>query len=322
MAVESIDRRAVLRVMSYNVRYFAHSLRGAGSTRGCLRTIASTIAQLDPPPHLVGLQEVETRSLRSHFSLPRDRPELTQFDVLLEELEGALEAAGRPMRYSGLYFPAHVYQVPGARPIYTTGLGMLISRDLEVVLHNERSPHDITHRGNTMPSLKQSRICAHVRVRPPGGPSIDVFNTHLSLPSWKDTPGFFTRGQPNMGYGPNQAQEVSRLVDFVDDRRESERFVVFGDFNALPGSPAYRQVIDQLRVRDPFPGMTGLSPLELRAEWPTAGFMHLRMRLDHVFLGAGLDAVDFEDSHPFGQVGGKWHGLSDHVPLVGRLGSG
>jgi endonuclease/exonuclease/phosphatase family metal-dependent hydrolase len=123
-----------------------------------------------------------------------------------------------------------------------------------------------------------------------------------------------------MGYGPNQAQEISRLAEFVAARRESDRFVLLGDFNALPDSPAYNQVIEKLGVRDPFPQLTGLSPIELRAEWPTAGFMHLRMRLDHVFLGAGLDALDFEDSHPFGQVTGKWHGLSDHVPLVGRLG--
>lgn len=306
--------------MSYNVRYFAHSLRGAGSTRGCLRSIASTIAKLDPPPHVVGLQEVETRSLRSYFSLPRDRPELTQFDVLMEELDQALEGMGRALRYTGLYFPAHAYQVPGAPPLYTTGLALLVARDLEVMLHNNAEPHDITHRGNALPRFKQSRVCAHVRIKAPDGSSVDIFNTHLSLPSWKDTPGFWTPGQPNMGYGPNQAQEVNRLVDFVKARRESERFVVLGDFNALPDSPAYNQVLTGLEVRDPFPKLTGLSPIELRSAWPTAGFMHLRMRLDHVFLGRGLDAVDFEDSHPFGQAGGKWHGLSDHVPLVGRLG--
>ena len=57
--------------------------------------------------------------------------------------------------------------------------------------------------------------------------------------------------------------------------------------------------------------------MELR-RWPTAGFLNLRMHLDHIFSGAALSWLDFEDSAPFGVREAKFHGLSDHVPLIGR----
>jgi hypothetical protein len=55
------------------------------------------------------------------------------------------------------------------------------------------------------------------------------------------------------------------------------------------------------------------------SRWPTAGFMNLRMHLDHVFSGRGLDWHDFEESHRFGQKGGRFRGLSDHVPILGSF---
>ena len=57
---------------------------------------------------------------------------------------------------------------------------------------------------------------------------------------------------------------------------------------------------------------------ELR-HWPTAGFMRLRMHLDHVFAGPGVEWLDFEGSAPFGDKDSPFHRLSDHVPLVGRF---
>jgi endonuclease/exonuclease/phosphatase family metal-dependent hydrolase len=52
--------------------------------------------------------------------------------------------------------------------------------------------------------------------------------------------------------------------------------------------------------------------------WPTAGFMRLRMHLDHVFTGRGLRWLDFDDTHAFGDRTASFHGLSDHMPLVAR----
>ena len=101
-------------------------------------------------------------------------------------------------------------------------------------------------------ALKQTRICAHVRFRHRTqrtfGP-IDVFNTHLSLPSTLSRE-FWTKPR-RMGWGPNQLEEAKNLANFVERERASDRFVVVGDFNALPGSPVY-----ELPRRRPAAGST------------------------------------------------------------------
>src|SRR5437867_1711944 len=97
-----------LRVVSYNVRYFGHALRGLLSTRGSKRSIAVSLAGLDPLPALVCLQEVETRSLRSRLAYRAQNAHETQLESFMGELEAALDAAGRPFRYQAFYFPAHV----------------------------------------------------------------------------------------------------------------------------------------------------------------------------------------------------------------------
>jgi endonuclease/exonuclease/phosphatase family metal-dependent hydrolase len=162
--------------------------------------------------------------------------------------------------------------------------------------------------------LKQTRICAHVRFKHRSGHAIDVFNTHLSLPSTfsKD---FWT--QPaRMGYGKNQLEEAKNLVRFVEAERKSDRFFVAGDFNSLPGSPVYHYLLEK-GYRDAFGELRGMSEEEL-LRWPTAGFMNLRMHLDHVFSGRSLTWVDFDNTHAFGDRTARFHGLSDHVPLIGR----
>ena len=58
---------------------------------------------------------------------------------------------------------------------------------------------------------------------------------------------------------------------------------------------------------------------EALIRWPTAGFMNLRMHLDHMFSGGGLRWLDFEGTHRFGQRNGLFKGLSDHVPIVGTF---
>jgi hypothetical protein len=54
------------------------------------------------------------------------------------------------------------------------------------------------------------------------------------------------------------------------------------------------------------------------ASWPTAGFMRMRMHLDHVFAGRGIRWLDFDETHPFGDRTAAFHGLSDHMPMVAR----
>src|SRR5260370_12796166 len=51
-----------LRILSYNVRYFGHALRGLASTRTGKRDIASCIAVLAEAPHMICPQEVDTLS--------------------------------------------------------------------------------------------------------------------------------------------------------------------------------------------------------------------------------------------------------------------
>src|SRR5205085_1083164 len=138
--------------------------------------------------------------------------------------------------------------------------------------HNAKSPHDITHRrhGNFSRRLKQSRICAHMSARLPDGRGIDIFNTHLSLPQFVSLELFRRGGR--MGYGDNQAREIDRLTDFIESKRTSDRYVVLGDFNSLPASPAYNRLLERLKISDPFPEVVGSSVRELGTRWPTAGF--------------------------------------------------
>lgn len=306
-----------LRVMTYNVRYFANlaALKGAASTRRGVRDIGAALAKLPQLPHVVCLQEVETRSLRSRLSHDPTNQEETQIESFMRGLGGALSEVGSPYRFRAHYFPAHTYRV-GRAKIYTTGLAILTRSDVEV---SQRAPAlDITHRPKNRVGrfLKQSRICAHLRVRTDRDDSVDIFNTHLSLPNLI-TPKVY-RTAERMGYGRNQAKEIQALATFVADNRASDRYLVMGDFNSLPGSPAYELIRDELRVHDAFRELFDLDVDRLRNGWPTAGFMRLRMRLDHIFAGPDMRWLDFEDTDPFG-VDGRWHGLSDHVPIVGRF---
>src|SRR6185436_12166864 len=99
-------------------------------------------------------------------------------------------------------------------------------------------------------AYKQSRVCAHAVIRLPSGDTVDLFNTHLSLPQFMSLDMFKRGGR--MGYGENQAREVDRLADFIASQSKSERYLVLGDFNSLPASPAYERMLERLPVSDPF----------------------------------------------------------------------
>lgn len=316
-----------LRFMTYNVRYFGHATRGIASTARSLHGIARAIALQDPPLDLILLQEVETASLRSTLLHARQRPEDTQLDRLLTALHQTLRGMGRHDLYEGYYFPAHNYALGSSLSLYTTGLAILVRHPLRVVHHNGNEPHDITHRGllrpysphvappsGKKPWLKQTRICAHLAVELEGR-VLDVFNTHLSLPSFLE-PDFWRRSE-RMGHGPNQFEEARKLQEFIDAKRSSERFLVAGDFNALPGSPVYSMLTQGRQLHDPL--LSRVGDLEALKRFSTAGFMQLRMHLDHVFSGPGLRWVDLDGSRPFDDPESPFRGLSDHSPLLGHF---
>jgi endonuclease/exonuclease/phosphatase family metal-dependent hydrolase len=298
-----------LRIVTYNVRYFGHGTRGIVSTRRSFQKVARGIASLAPLADVVCLQEVETRSLRSNLARRSTKDGETQLDHLMAVLD--LDC------YEACYFPAHRYKLGGSAHLYTTGLAILVHRDLAIDHHNAHAPSDITHRrSQALRGLKQTRICAHVRVRRGKEPAVDVFNTHLSLPS-AVAKEFWTK-PARMGWGKNQVQEAKNLAKFVEAEKKSDRFVIVGDFNSLPGSPVYEMLVKELGYGDPFARLHRMTTGEL-SSWPTAGFMSMRMHIDHVLTGPGLEWVDFDGSHAFGDRSSPFHGVSDHVPIVGRF---
>jgi endonuclease/exonuclease/phosphatase family metal-dependent hydrolase len=236
-----------------------------------------------------------------------------QLDRVMTELHAALALAGRNERYVAYYFPAHTYRLTSRTNIYTTGLAVIARDTLQIDHHNATRPHDITHRRGVK-GLKQTRICAHVSFQHEGGQVFDVFNTHLSLPSVFSRE--FWTGEARMGFGPNQLQEARVLADFVARERRSDNFIVVGDFNSLPGSPVDRYLREEWGLVDAFCHTQRLSEREAR-EYPTAGFMNLRMHLDHVYSSERVEWLDFAGTHPFGHKG-AFAGLSDHVPLIAR----
>jgi len=305
-----------LQVVSYNVRYFGHALRGLATTRRSLRRIARSLARVEPVPDILCLQEIETRSVRSRVALRGGRHG-SQLDHFMEELEGAFTARGRRFPLEGFYFPAHVNRL-GRVPVYTTGLAILLRLDrLQVDVHNVAAPHHITHhRVERWRDRKQTRICAHVRVRTRSGAPLHVFNTHLSLPS-PFVREFWERRE-RMGFGPNQVHEARALAGFVRRMAGREPFVVCGDFNSPPGSPVYRFLAKEAGF-DPAQERLGqCDPSEPRG-FPTAGFMRLRMHLDHLFAGNGVEWIDVDGTRPFGDRTSPFAGLSDHVPLIARF---
>lgn len=303
-----------VRLVTYNVRYFGHGTRGLASTANSMERIAHALATLDPLADVICLQEVETASLRSNLVHPALNGE-TQLERLMAMLHAALHRAGKRDLYEAYYFPAHAYRV-SLTPLYTTGLAVIAKREFKVSHHNAGKPHDITYRHiHPVKRLKQTRICAHLRVVHRSGVDLDVFNTHLSLPTTLSRE--FWLEPRRLGWGPNQVEEAKNLLQFVEREKSSDRWVLVGDFNALPGSPVYRALRDACRG-DPFADYHEWSE-ETLVDWPTAGFMNMRMHLDHVFGGNALRWLHFDGTHKFGQKNGAFRGLSDHVPIVGTF---
>jgi len=308
--------RSPLRVVSYNVRYFGHALKGLASTRASQRGIAAQLMRLDPLPDLVCLQEIETISLRSRLVFRGVRGAETQLAAFMREVGTAFDGRARASPYEGFYFRAHVNQFRGV-PISTTGLAIIVNkRRLEVDHHNVEAPEHITHHQVELwKDRKQTRICAHMRIITAFGP-LHLFNTHLSLPS--PFAREFWSERMRMGWGPNQLHEARTLATFVRRHASREPFLVCGDFNSAPSSPVYRYLTEEAGFTCAQAILGQIDPVDPRA-FPTAGFMRLRMHLDHLFFGNGVSFIDLDETARFGERDGLFAGLSDHVPLIGRF---
>lgn len=305
-----------LRIVSYNVRYFGHALRGLASTRAGKQGVAEALARLSPCADIVCLQEVETISLRSRLAFRKNHASETQLEAFMGELEHAFESQPPPFPYDAFYFRAHVNRI-GRTPLQSMGLAILVHRyRLKIDEHNCESPHNITyHHVLRWKDRKQTRICAHVKLTGLGGKTFHVFNTHLSLP----TPfarAFWT-SKERMGFGLNQLQEAKTLAAFIERHARGEPFIVCGDFNSAPGSPVYRYLTEDagLSGAQQLLGQTDGSP----KAFPTAGFMNLRMHLDHLFSGGGVRWLDLEGTARFGDRSSPFWGKSDHMPLIARF---
>jgi endonuclease/exonuclease/phosphatase family metal-dependent hydrolase len=306
-----------LRVVSYNVRYFGHALKGLASTRASERAIAARLASLDPLADVVCLQEIETSSLRSRLATRRAASGETQLEAFMAEMERAFARRGRHFPYDGFYFRAHANRIRGLT-ITTHGLAVLVNtRRLAVEAHNVESPWHITHHHVEMfRGRKQGRICAHLKVADPSGRRFHVFNTHLSLP----TPfaRSFWSGNGRMGWGVNQVHEAHTLAAYVRRHARGDPFIVCGDFNSSPGSPVFRYLTEEVGFRCAQQELGQLDTGYPRA-FATAGFLKLRMHLDHIFHGNGVRFLDLEGTRPYDDRRSPFAGLSDHMPIIGRM---
>ncbi len=307
----------MLRLVSYNVRYFGHTLKGLASTATAKRRIAQALATLEPRADLIALQEVETRSMRAKVAHRGAHPSETQLEAFLRHLTDEFHARGAPMPYRAWYFPAHAYRL-GPLTFYTTGLAALVNGDtLHVTADNGGKPHHVTHhRSRRLKRVKQTRIAAHLALETLDGKPFHLFNTHLSLPS-PLAREYWSQGQ-KMGFGLNQLEEAKAVCDFVSITSKGEPRLLVGDFNSAPATPVYRALTVDAQLRG---AQESLKQLDASRSdtFATAGFLAMRMHLDHVFAGGSIEFVDLEGTFPFGDARSPFHGLSDHVPLIVRF---
>jgi endonuclease/exonuclease/phosphatase family metal-dependent hydrolase len=305
-----------VRIVSYNVRYFGHALRGLASTAGAKSRIAMAVAQLLPSADIICLQEVEHSSIRSGLA-HRGLAGEAQIEAFMRHLELACRALGRVQPYRAFYYPAHSYKI-GRVKFYTTGLAILVNaQTLHVVGHNQHQPHSVTSYGAApVKGIKQTRIVAHLHLEDTRGRRMHVFNTHLSLPSpfRRD----FWKGGPRFGHGPNQLEEAREAARYITHCAKREPYILVGDFNSGPGSPVYRYLTSEAGLRGAQEELGQIDPHNPDL-FPTAGFMRLRMHLDHLFAGPGVEWMDLNGTASFDDPRSPFFGLSDHVPLIANF---
>lgn len=306
-----------MRIVSYNVRYFGHALKGLASTAKAKMRIAQAVCALEPNADIVCLQEVEHGSIRSGVAHRGAQRGDTQLDAFMRHLDEAYRHAGRVLPYRAFYFPAHAYRL-GTVKLYTTGLAILINaRTLHVVGHNQHQPKSVTSYGQApVKSIKQTRIVAHLHLETSRGKRLHVFNTHLSLPS-PFRRDFWRKGR-RFGFGPNQLEEARSATSYISQLCKQEPYVLCGDFNSGPASPVYAYLTEEAGLRNAQEELGQIDP-QVPDLFPTAGFLRLRMHLDHLFGGNGVEWMDLDGTCSFDDPRSPFYGLSDHVPLIANF---
>ncbi len=307
-----------MQLLSWNVRYFGHGLRGMRATDRWMERIVAAIAARDPLPDVLALQEVEDRSLRVGLQ----GHQLERFVAKLRRVTGR--------HWSGHHWSAHRYEA--ALPVYGQGQALVLGEGVEL---RDAERFDITHvRLPAFKRLKQRRIAVHARLAFQGRP-IDLVQVHLSLPA------FFERGDPppgtrRMGFGSNQLREIERTLDWVGGRLTEAGLwvpdhelvdadghplhepevpaVLLGDLNSQPGT-AVTQRLEEAGWLDAFRQGAGLGLDEQRA-MGTHAFLGTPMHIDHLYT-RGRVAFAPREVHLLGE--GPFAGLSDHTPKEGRL---
>ena len=82
-------------------------------------------------------------------------------------------------------------------------------------------------------------------------------------------------------------------------------------------SPVYKLLTGDANLRGAQESLKLIDPSRTNS-FSTAGFMKLRMHLDHIF-GNKVEFTDMQDTRAFGDGTSPFHGLSDHVPLITRV---
>ncbi|MCL2012352.1 MAG: endonuclease/exonuclease/phosphatase family protein [Cystobacterineae bacterium] len=294
--------------MSYNVRYFSSNTKGILSGRKPQKEISLALSQLTPLPDIVCFQEIEFKSLRAFRTIS---PEKAQMDTFAEEWEEAFLNQGLPFPYEGYYFPAHAYRLKNV-VFYTTGLAIFIRSSSFRVLNETIEPFVLTGT-QKFKYLKQKRICAHLLLEAlETNKKLHVYNTHLSLPSPLTKRYWISRQK--MGFGRNQMGEARRLLNYIKKTKIEAPCIVCGDFNAWPHSPVYEMLLSHGRLAD-----VRVLLNEKQEDFVTAGFMQLRLHLDHIFSSADIHWENMADTHGFGDLSSPFHGLSDHIPLIAQF---
>lgn len=102
-------------------------------------------------------------------------------------------------------------------PIDTIGVGQMTFTRLPIVSSEN---HDIDGKG---------RSVQRITVQSAEGP-IDLYNVHLNGTAFDDP-------QPSV-------DEISRVMDFIDDTRSGGPVIIAGDFNAAPDEPSIRTLLE------------------------------------------------------------------------------
>ena len=119
-----------------------------------------------------------------------------------------------------------------------------------------------------------------------GGRNFEVVNTHLGL------------------RGMERLLQVDALLgpDWIGAALPASPLMLVGDFNAVPSSRAYRRIVRRLR---------DAQALAVGRPRPTFPSRLPFLRLDHVFVNAGVEVVRVETIRtPVSRV------ASDHLPLL------